>query len=57
MFIEKLTEIKDYSEVLCTLKNLSVPLLFLNHFKEAQEVYFYLIKRELLSIKFQKISI
>lgn len=43
-FVEKLTEIKDYSEVLCTLKNLSVPLLFLNHFKEAQEVYFYLIK-------------
>lgn len=43
-FIDKLTEIKDYSEILCTLKNVSVPLMFMGHFKRAQEVYVHLIR-------------
>ena len=43
-FVDRITEIKDYSEVLCTLKNISVSLLFMNHFKESQEVLSHLVK-------------
>ena len=43
-FVDRITEIKDYSEVLCTLKNISVSLLFMNHFKKSQEVLSHLIK-------------
>ncbi len=43
-FVDRITEIKDYSEVLCTLKNLCVSLIFMNHFKKAQEIFPHLIK-------------
>ena len=43
-FVNRITEIKDYSEVLCTLKNISISLIFMNHFKKAQSIFSYLIK-------------
>ncbi len=43
-FVDKLTEIKDYSEILCTLKNISVSLVFMNQFKKAQEILLHLVK-------------
>ena len=43
-FVNKLTEITDYSEILCTLKNVSVALLFMGHFKRAQEINTHLIR-------------
>lgn len=43
-FVNRLSEIKDYAEVLCTLKNISVALVFMNHFKKAQEIFSHSIR-------------
>ncbi|MEE0879626.1 MAG: GGDEF domain-containing protein [Treponemataceae bacterium] len=43
-FVDKLVEIKDYSEILCTLKNIAFSLIYMNHFKRAQEIFVLLVK-------------
>ena len=43
-FVNKLVEIKDYSEILCTLKNIAFSLISMNHFKQAQDILGLLVK-------------
>ena len=43
-YINKLTEIKDYSEILCTLKNVSVALMFMGHYKQSHEINTHLVR-------------